>query len=132
MLETVEVFDDLHQPSAVEPRPGFDSRFSKGAAFTMPGGRDIDLHRTFVSGPFGLSVDLGGLFATSTPFVVGGRRLLGLGRTERFLHACYHAALGRGTPRPFAFPSPQGHVESLLQLESLPEPPGRGSGIAEP
>lgn len=81
------------------PRPDFDRRFSKGTSFITPFGRDLDLHRTFVSGPFGLTVELPDLFETASPFVVGGETLLALGPEERFLHACFHAALGDIPPR---------------------------------
>jgi hypothetical protein len=82
-----------------EPRPGFDRRFGKGAAFVSDAGLEIDLHRTLVLGPFGLRVRLEDLFARSTPFVVGGHTLLALDAEERFLHACLHAALGTSPPR---------------------------------
>lgn len=82
-----------------EPRPGFDRRFSKGASFVMPGGLELDLHRTFVSGPFGFTVDLADLFSRAEEFDVGGRRLPALAPEERFVHACFHAVLGRATPR---------------------------------
>jgi hypothetical protein len=81
------------------PRPDFDRRFAKGASFITARGRDIDLHRTFVSGPFGLTVTLPDLFATATPFTLAGATLLALGAEERFLHACFHAALGDRPPR---------------------------------
>ncbi|MDQ3972762.1 MAG: nucleotidyltransferase family protein [Actinomycetota bacterium] len=79
-------------------RPGFDRRFGKAATLTGDSGQ-IDLHRTFLMGPFGLTVDLPSLFETATAFEVGGRRLLALGPEERFLHACYNAALGDVPPR---------------------------------
>ncbi|MBA3621797.1 MAG: hypothetical protein H0W51_05695 [Euzebyales bacterium] len=46
-------------------RPGFDRRFGKGAPLRRDEGWELDLHRTFVMGPFGLTVDLDGLFASS-------------------------------------------------------------------
>jgi hypothetical protein len=80
----------LHQP-----RPGFDRRFDKGTTLVAPAGYELDLHRTFVLGPWGLLVDLGDLWAgDGTEVVVGGRRLHALSRDHRLLHACYHAALG--------------------------------------
>lgn len=82
-----------------EPRPGFDRRFSKGASFVMPSGLELDLHRTFVSGPFGLTIELSDLFSTGEEFEIGGRRLTALAPEERFIHACFHAMLGRATPR---------------------------------
>ena len=77
-----------------EVRPGFDRRFGKGACVVLADGTQIDVHRTFVSGPFGLTVDLPELFETWTPLSVGGRALRALDPEHRFLHACYHASLG--------------------------------------
>lgn len=77
-----------------ERRPGFDRRFSKGATFVTEDRFEIDLHRTLAMGPFGQTIQLGDLFATTTPFSLGGQQLHGLGGAERFLHGCFHAALG--------------------------------------
>lgn len=81
-----------------EPRPGFTRRFGKGAAVTIDH-LDVDLHRTLAPGPFGLTVALDDLFVAPTPVPIGGRTLLGLGATARFLHACMHAVLGDPVPR---------------------------------
>ncbi len=76
-----------------EPRPGFDQRFDKGT--TMRGdGFEIDLHRTFVLGPWGVRVNIDELWDAGEEFTVGGRTLVALSAQNRFLHACYHAALG--------------------------------------
>jgi hypothetical protein len=76
-----------------EPRPGFDARFDKGT--TMRGADfEIDLHRTFVLGPWGVRVDLDALWDDGESFTVGDHRLTALSAPNRFLHACYHAALG--------------------------------------
>lgn len=76
-----------------EPRPGFDARFDKGT--TLRGhGVELDLHRTFVLGPWGRLVRTEELWAESEPFVLGGRTMHALAAPYRFLHACYHAALG--------------------------------------
>lgn len=107
LLVTSEQFDTAAAALAAhgvrrcfaEPRPGFDRRFSKGASFVTIGDVEIDLHRTFVLGPFGLHIDLRDLWLTSSPFEIGGRTLHALGREERFMHACYHAALGQSVPR---------------------------------
>jgi hypothetical protein len=88
-----------HQRRYAEPRPGFDRRFSKGASFLTASGFEVDLHRTFVMGPFGLRVDLDDLWRTSASFEIGGRKLQALGHEERFMHACYHTALGQSEPR---------------------------------
>jgi hypothetical protein len=82
-----------------EPRPGFDRRFSKGASFLTPEGLAIDLHRTFVVGPFGLTVDIDGLFASSRVFTMAGRNVATLPLEETFVHVCLHTALGDWPPR---------------------------------
>lgn len=77
-----------------EPRPGFDRRFDKGTTLSSPAGYELDLHRTFVLGPWGVLVDVDGLWDSSEEFILGGRAIRALSRPNRFLHACYHAALG--------------------------------------
>lgn len=81
-----------------EVRQGFDRRFGKGSSFKGPTGRETDLHRTFVMGPFGLTIDLDQLWAESTVFEIGGRQFKALSSDHRFLHACYHAAIGNTAP----------------------------------
>lgn len=82
-----------------QPRPGFDRRFGKGATLDGPDGVELDLHRTFTLGPYGLKVHLDDLFDSAAVFTVGGRQLQALAAEERFLHTCYHAALGSPSPR---------------------------------
>jgi hypothetical protein len=77
-----------------EPRHGFDRRFGKGVCIETPDGLEIDLHRAFVAGPFGLAVDAGALFDSSATFALGGRTILTLDPEAQFLDACFHAALG--------------------------------------
>lgn len=78
-----------------EPRPGFDRRFDKGTTLVAPAKYELDLHRTFVLGPWGLLVDLDDLWGDDgQEFVVGRRRLTALSLEHRLLHACYHATLG--------------------------------------
>lgn len=77
-----------------EVRPGFDRRWGKGACLVAADGTQIDVHRTFVAGPFGLTIDLDELFAASVPVVIGGVKIPALDRESRFIHACFHAALG--------------------------------------
>lgn len=77
-----------------EPRPGFDRRFDKGTTLASPAGYVLDLHRTFVLGPWGVAVDLDALWDRGQEFTVGGHSLRALSRPNRFVHACYHAALG--------------------------------------
>lgn len=82
-----------------EPRPGFDRRFGKGANFRLPDGTGVDVHRTFVMGPYGLRVSLEDLWRSAEPFDLGGQELLALPVEVRLLHACYHAVLGDWPPR---------------------------------
>lgn len=77
-----------------QPRPGFDRRFDKGTTLVAPAGYELDLHRTFVLGPWGLRVDLDDLWDGGQEFAVAGRSLRALSPVNRLMHACYHAALG--------------------------------------
>ena len=61
-----------------ELRPGFDDRFGKEALLRAPGGPELDLHRTFVQGALGLTVELGDLFVPGQQFSLGGRPLQAL------------------------------------------------------
>ncbi len=80
-------------------REGFDRSFGKAVCFRSPNGTPLDVHRTFVTGPFGLKVHLDDLWGPGAPFDVEGRIFLALPTEARLLHACYHAALGDGPPR---------------------------------
>jgi hypothetical protein len=88
-------FQRLHP----QPRPGFDRRFGKGTTFLSPAGYELDLHRTFVQGPWGVLINLDDLWDDGEEFNVAGRTLRALSRPTRFMHACYHAALGDWPPR---------------------------------
>ena len=88
-----------HRRQFPQPRPGFDRRFSKGATFVTPDGHEIDVHRTLADGPFGLLVHLADLWARSSFFTLGGQPLVALAPEERFLSACFNAALGDYPPR---------------------------------
>lgn len=77
-----------------EPRPGFDRRFDKGMTLRGDAGYEVDLHRTFVLGPWGVVVDLDQLWDGGAEFRLGEYVVRALSRPNRFLHACYHAALG--------------------------------------
>jgi len=81
-----------------EIRPGFDRRFGKSVTLVRPDGIELDLHRTFVPGRFGLSVCLDGLFETALSLEIGARCVPMLGMEERVLAACYNAALGDPEP----------------------------------
>ena len=98
-----------------QPRRGFDRRFSKGTSFITPAGFELDLHRTFVMGPYGLMVDLDQVWADCSSFSLGGRVLTALSPEVRFLHACFHAALGDVIPRLV----PQRDVVQMLLSDRL-------------
>jgi Uncharacterised nucleotidyltransferase len=82
-----------------EPRPGFTARFGKGRCLVVPAGFEIDLHRTFASGPFGLTVDPDELFSSGERITIGGAAVEILTREHRCLHAAAHAVLGSRVPR---------------------------------
>src|SRR5262249_6728799 len=60
---------------------------------------EVDLHRTFVEGAYGMTVVLDDLFAPPYRFPLGGHELDALPEPQRLLHACYAAALGDWPPR---------------------------------
>lgn len=82
-----------------EVRPGFDRRWGKGACVVAADGTQIDVHRTFVAGPFGLTIDLDELLLMPEWVEIGDEVLPALDRESRFIHACFHAALGDRVPR---------------------------------
>lgn len=82
-----------------EVRAGFDHRFGKGACLRGPNRHELDLHRTFVMGPYGLTLDLDDVWGSVARFEIAGRAFDTLDAEQRFLHACYHAALGRTETR---------------------------------
>jgi hypothetical protein len=100
-----------------QPRPGFDRRFGKGASFRAPDDATVDLHRTFVMGPYGLQVHLADLWTDPQPFVLSGRELLAMSAEARLLHACYHATLGDWPPRLV----PRRDIAQLILLGAVDE-----------
>lgn len=89
-----------HPRDLVERRPGFDRRFGKGVTIYGPNHVEIDLHRTFIVGAFGLRQCGDDLWNDSTAFELGGQTVQALVPEDRFLHACFAAVLGNRTPRP--------------------------------
>jgi hypothetical protein len=84
----------------VEPRPGFDARFAKGACLERADGLELDLHRTLAPGAFGLRVTRLDLFAPAPRwFPVGSSKIAGFDDDLAFVHACFHAALGDDPPK---------------------------------
>jgi len=94
-----ELFGDGFDRRYSEPRPGFTARFGKGACFVSPAGLEIDLHRTFVAGPFGLGFDADTLFEQPAHVVIGGLRVATLPAPAQAVHAAVHAVLGSARPR---------------------------------
>jgi hypothetical protein len=90
---------DITRP-AVELADGFDERFGKGATLHAPSGFCVDLHRTFLSGPFAFTVDAEALFADTTATLeLVGRTVRTLPPEERLLHCAFHASLSDFEPR---------------------------------
>ena len=81
-----------------EPRPNFDRRFGKGTDLRAPGGGEVALHRTIVTGPFAMLADPDSLFGSSTVLELHGEQVLALGPEERLLHACFDARIGDDPP----------------------------------
>ncbi len=84
-----------------ELRAGFDDRFGREILLRTPG-VEVDLHRTLVDGPFGLSIPAADLMAEPQSFFIGGRTLQRVSDPVRFVHACYSSVLGDWPPRRIA------------------------------
>lgn len=69
-------------------------RYAKGLTLVHDSGAQVDLHRGLATGPFWSRVRSECLFERGRPLQVGGVTLTALADEHRFLHACYHAALG--------------------------------------
>jgi hypothetical protein len=98
------------------PRPGFDRRFGKGATLLSPEGYEVDLHRTFVQGPWGLTVKMDDLWGSSRGFDLGGRPLQALSDEARLLHAAIHSTLGHTTSTPYL---PSRDIAEMLLFGSV-------------
>ena len=81
-----------------EVRAGFDHRFGKEATMVGRDRVEVDLHRTLVIGPFGLTIDLPSLFDAPGSVTIGGRELPILDPDATFLHACYSVAIADDPP----------------------------------
>jgi hypothetical protein len=108
-----------YRRTLAEPRPGFDRRFDKGMTLIPPAGYEVDLHRTFVLGPWGLRIDLAALWDEGQEFHLAGHALRALSPVNRFVHACYHAALGNW---PLRLGSLRDVAEMLRRLDGDAEP----------
>jgi Uncharacterised nucleotidyltransferase len=72
----------------------YDERYGKGATLTTPDGLEVDLHRRFAIGRFGVTAAMEAVFASSGAIALAGRTIPVLDPAGRLLHACFHAALG--------------------------------------
>ena len=77
-----------------ELRPGFDTRFGREAMLRSETGLELDVHRTFVDGAYGLTVELDDLFVKPRVFALGGRDLATFPPAHQLISSCYSAALG--------------------------------------
>jgi hypothetical protein len=97
-----------------ELRPGFDDRFGREAMLRSASGLELDIHRTFVDGGYGLTVDLDDLFTPPRCFSLGTREMPTLPAPQQFLNACYSAALADWPPRLAS----QRDVVQLLEVDA--------------
>jgi hypothetical protein len=95
-------------------RAGWDRRFGKDVTVFGPRLVQLDLHRLFTVGPFGLRQRLDDLWRHSSPFAIGGRTVHALVPEDRLLHACFAAVFGSRTPR-------VAHLRDLAQLLARPD-----------
>ena len=83
-----------------ELRPGFDVRFGKDATLLSQSGKEIDLHRTLVVGPYGLWLDCEEVMGRPPAWVrIGDGGIPVLDPEVALIHACYNAALADDPPR---------------------------------
>jgi hypothetical protein len=84
----------------VQPKlcPGFDDRFGKEVLVRV-GELELDLHRTFVEGALGLTIELEDLWSDATRFEISGVALDALTPTTQVMHAAYAVAVGDEHPR---------------------------------
>jgi hypothetical protein len=93
--DAVDVLTTMgHRRDLPERRRGFDRRFAKEATMPGPAGREVDLHRTLVTGPFGLTIDLDELWSREQVIQLAGNRCAVLDADRRLVHACFSAVLG--------------------------------------
>jgi len=99
--DAVRTLGDALGAERVQPelRPGFDERFGKEVLLRYGEDLELDLHRVFVDGAFGLTVVTDDLFAPPYRFPLAGYELATLPMPQRLLASCYHAALGDWPPR---------------------------------
>ena len=94
-LGAVDVLTSLdYRREAAELHGDYDRRFGKGATFTSAAGLEIDLHRRYAIGRFGVTSHMADVFESPEHFSLAGVQIPTLNAEHRLLHACYHASLG--------------------------------------
>lgn len=95
LLAATDVLADAGWLPAIAPvSRRWAARHAKSLTLVDASGVQIDVHRLLATGPMGVRVEEDALFAGGESFEVGGVQVMALRRPQRFLHACYHAALG--------------------------------------
>lgn len=77
-----------------ELRSGWDDRYGKGATFVGPERLHVDMHRRLAIGRFSVRSDATVLLDDLEEVQLGGVAVPALNRSNRFVHACFHACLG--------------------------------------
>ncbi|MFN8024861.1 MAG: nucleotidyltransferase family protein [Acidimicrobiia bacterium] len=101
VLDAVRALEGAFEVDRVFPelRPGFDDRFGREVTLRGSLGVELDLHRTFVDGPFGLMAVTDDFFVPPYRFPLAGYEFATLPMPQRLLAAAYTAALGDWPPR---------------------------------
>lgn len=81
------------------PGPRWERTVAKSVTVRLPGGWELDLHRSVAHGPWGLLIDVEDLWRRSTRFVLAGRDLPTLTPELHLAHALVHVGLGSSRPR---------------------------------
>jgi hypothetical protein len=83
-----------HTRPSAELRPGWDTRFGKGATIVDEHEYEIDLHLRFAIGRFGVRARMRDVFERQDTIELAGRAIPTLAAPDRLLHACHHLVLG--------------------------------------
>jgi hypothetical protein len=87
-----------HHRNQPEFRPGYDATWAKSVTMRASNGIEVDVHRVFASGPFGLRASPAPLWARGPATVVlGGSALPCLDPEATCVQACVHATTGTRT-----------------------------------
>ncbi|MCU0309546.1 MAG: nucleotidyltransferase family protein [Acidimicrobiales bacterium] len=73
-----------------DPAPGYAATVGRGITVALPGGLEVDVHRTLVWGPLGVRVPPDELWERPRPFTYGRADHTTLSAEATLLHACAH------------------------------------------